>query len=85
MTPPSRAVARSVPVAGSQAASVGQPGRRPSRPGFLLLVALLWILTGILTLARLHASWKLIPGVVAIGIGMLFLRGALATVVRRSR
>ncbi|HET7487095.1 MAG TPA: hypothetical protein VFJ85_04145 [Acidimicrobiales bacterium] len=65
------------------AAPPAQPGRRPSSPGFLLAVAVAWIAAGVIALVRLDASWKLIPGVVFIGIGLLFLRGAAATVVRR--
>jgi len=61
-----------------------QPGRRPSSPGFLLLVSLMWIGSGVVALVALHASWKLVPGIVFVGIGLLFLRGAAATVVRRS-
>ena len=86
MTPSIKGVART-PSPGARAApsaGVGQPGRHPSRPGFLLLVALLWIVVGVVVLTSLDASWKFIPGVVSIGIGLLFLRGALATIARRS-
>jgi len=62
-----------------------QVGKRPSQPGFLLLLAVLWIVAGIVELTRLHAGWKLIPGIVFIGIGLLFLRGAAQTVLRRSK
>ena len=65
-------------------AAVGQPGRRPSRPGLLLLVALMWITVGIVVLTSVSASWRIVPGIVAIGFGLLFLRGAAATVARRS-
>jgi len=50
----------------------------------LLLIALAWIGCGIVALAYLSASWKLVPGVVFIGVGLLFLRGAAATVSRRA-
>jgi hypothetical protein len=63
----------------------GRPGRRPSSPGFLLAVALVWIACGVAALVTLHASWKLVPGIVFIGVGLLFLRGAAATVVRRDQ
>jgi hypothetical protein len=33
-------------------------------------------------LFALTATWKYIPGVVFIGIGLFYLRGALATVAR---
>jgi hypothetical protein len=63
----------------------GQVGKRPSQPGFLLLLGIVWIACGIFALAKLHASWRLIPGIVFIGIGLLFVRGAATTVVRRSK
>jgi hypothetical protein len=44
----------------------------------------MWIAAGIMDLVALKASWKLIPGIVSIGIGLLFLRGAAATVARRA-
>ena len=62
-----------------------QVGRRPSQPGFLLLVGVVWIGCGIYALAGLTAGWKLIPGIVFIGIGLLFIRGAAQTVLRRSK
>ena len=59
-----------------------QIGRRPSRPGVLFVVAAMWIGCGILAMVALTASWKYIPGVVFIGIGLFYLRGALGTVAR---
>jgi len=44
----------------------------------------MWIGAGVVALVSLTASWKLVPGIVFIGIGLLFLRGAAATVVRRA-
>ncbi|MCL5948027.1 MAG: hypothetical protein M1420_02530 [Actinobacteria bacterium] len=63
----------------------GQVGRRPSRPSFLALVAVLWIAAGGLTLLYLHASWKLIPAIVYFGFGALYLRAAVASVIRRQK
>jgi hypothetical protein len=63
----------------------GQVGKRPSQPGFLLLLGIVWIACGIIALTSLHAGWKLIPGIVFIGIGLLFVRGAATTVVRRTK
>ena len=60
-----------------------QAGKRPSNPATLLVIALAWIGCGIFALVFLKAGWKLIPGVVFIGVGLLFLRGAAATVARR--
>jgi hypothetical protein len=72
-----------VPRPPSTPPGAGQIGRRPSSPGFLLLLAAVWIGCGVVALVRLTATWKLVPGIVFIGIGLLFLRGAAATVVRR--
>jgi len=63
----------------------GQVGRRPSSPGFLLAVGVVWILCGVYALVGLNASWKLIPGVVFIGIGLLWLRGAVTAGARQDR
>ena len=62
----------------------GQVGRRPSPPALLFAIAASWIGVGIVALVELSASWKLIPAIVFIGIGMMYLRGALTTVVRRN-
>jgi hypothetical protein len=59
-------------------------GRRPSSPGFLLLLGASWIACGIIAIVGMSASWRLIPGIVFIGIGALFLRAAATTVVRRN-
>jgi hypothetical protein len=59
-------------------------GRRPSRPGLLFAVAAMWIVVGVFVFVTFTASWKLIPAAVSVGIGALYLRGALATVARRS-
>jgi hypothetical protein len=60
-------------------------GRRPSSPAFLLFVAIMWLAVGVVMFLSLSTGWRLIPSIVAIGIGLLFLRGAGATVVRRER
>jgi hypothetical protein len=60
-------------------------GRRPSSPGFLALVAVMWIAVGVIMFLTLSTGWKLIPAIVAFGIGVLFLRGAGSTVLRRER
>jgi hypothetical protein len=59
-----------------------QPGRRPSNPTFLVLMALVWVACGVYAIVALDASWKLIPGIFFIGVGILFLRGAAVTVRR---
>jgi hypothetical protein len=63
----------------------GQVGKRPSPPANLFVVGLAWVVCGIGAFFVLHASWKIVPGVVFIGIGVLFLRGALTAVVRHDR
>ena len=62
---------------------VAQVGRRPSPPALLFAIAASWIAVGIVALVTLSVSWKLVPGVVFIGIGVLYLRAALTTVARR--
>ena len=59
-------------------------GRRPPNPGFLLLVGVMWIACGVIALVGMSASWKLIPGIVFIGIGGLFLRGAATAASQRN-
>jgi hypothetical protein len=60
-----------------------QIGRRPSSPGFLALVGFMWAGVGVIVLLTMSWSWKLVPAIVAFGIGFLFLRGAARTVIRR--
>ncbi|MCA1844446.1 MAG: hypothetical protein LC792_14905 [Actinobacteria bacterium] len=47
-------------------------------------MALMWIAAGIWALVALTAGWKLVPGIVFIGLGLLYLRGAAVTVARRA-
>jgi hypothetical protein len=51
---------------------------------FLFTIAIGWIACGVVALVALDASWKFVPGIVFIGIGLFFLRGAAATVARHS-
>jgi hypothetical protein len=60
-----------------------QIGRRPSNPSFLALVGLMWVVAGVAALLKLRAGWKIAVGIVFIGIGLFYLRGAAMTVVRR--
>ena len=64
-------------------ASPGQVGRRPSNPALIMLVGLIWVGCGVYALFSLTASWKLIPAILFVGIGLFFIRGAAATYVRR--
>jgi len=45
----------------------------------------LWIAAGVLTLLYLHVSWKLIPTIVYFGFGALYLRAAIASVIRQQK
>ena len=58
-------------------------GKHPSSPWLLAVVGLAWLAAAVFALLRLHASWKLIPVVVFAGIGVLYLRGAAASYLRR--
>lgn len=60
-------------------------GRRPSSPGFLAVVGVAWIACGLVELFALTASWRIAAAVVFFGIGLLFLRGASAAVLRRAQ
>ena len=84
MTPKANTPHRRREPAGNETAPVPEVGRRPSNPAFLLLLGIMWVLCGVIAFARLDASWRLIPAVVFVGIGGLFLRGAATTIVRRN-
>ena len=43
----------------------------------------MWLTVGIVILVGVSASWHIVPGIFAIGIGLYFLRGAAASLVRR--
>ena len=58
-------------------------GRRPSNPSFLLLIGLIWIAAGVYALVKLSAGWKVIPAIFFVGVGVLYLRGAIVTINRR--
>jgi hypothetical protein len=65
--------------------SIGQVGRRPSPPLVPLLSGTMWIIVGIAMFVVLTAGWRFIVGGVCIGVGLLFVRGGLVAIVRRSR
>ena len=58
-------------------------GKRPSNPGFLLVVGVMWLAAAVIAEVGLHSSWKLIIVVVFAGIGLLYLRGAAGSYLRR--
>jgi len=45
----------------------------------------MWLAVGVVMFLTLSTGWRLIPSIVAVGIGLMFLRGAGATVARRER
>ena len=75
--------------AGKGGPSVRQPqgppvvGKRPSRPGFLAVAALLWFAAAIVAFFGLHTGLKLIPVICFAGVGFLYLRGAAGSYLRR--
>ena len=73
---------KAAPPPADDASATPQVGRRPSSPAFLFGLAAVWIICGAIAGTVLQTSWKLIPAIVFVGIGMFFLRGALQTVVR---
>ena len=60
-----------------------QVGKRPSNPLFLLAVALAWLAAGAMAYFGLHRTWKLIPVICFVGVGLLYLRGAAGSYLRR--
>ena len=62
-----------------------QVGKRPSSPFTLAATGLVWIACGVIALTALHASWKFIPAIFFIGVGLLWMRGAAVTLARHER
>ena len=48
-----------------------------------VLAGLMWLVVGIIALVTFTASWKYVVGIVAIGVGLLFLRGGITALVRQ--
>ena len=61
-----------------------QVGKRPSPPGLLFLIGAVWVVAGIVLIFALHSSWKLVPVVVSIGIGLLYIRGGITALARHA-
>ena len=70
--------------AGRDADTPGQVGRRPSSPLFLLIVGVGWVACGIVAFVALTASWKLVPAIFFVGVGALWIRGAVTAAARQS-
>jgi len=45
----------------------------------------MWVAAGVIVLFAMHAGWRFVPAVVFVGIGLFFVRGASATILRRER
>ena len=82
-TPPARAARRSVmpdkvgPFARpNKDAPLGQVGRRPSSPGKLLFFSVVYLVCGTLSFFVIKGTLGIILGIVLIGVGLLWLRGA---------
>jgi hypothetical protein len=63
----------------------GQVGRRPPNPFVPMLAGIMWIVVGIIVLTTFTAGWRFVVGAVSIGVGLLFVRGALTALARRDR
>jgi len=50
-----------------------------------LLIGVAWVGCGIVAFVTFTVSWKLIPAVVFVGIGLLWIRGAVNAAVRQDR
>ncbi|WP_298209234.1 hypothetical protein [Ferrimicrobium sp.] len=62
-----------------------QVGRRNAPPMLLAGLAVMWMVSGLACELYLHTSWKLIPVVVAFGIGVLYLRASAGAYLRQYR
>ncbi len=70
------------PAGTGQPKPMGQVGKRPSNPTFLAVVGLAWIICGIAAFFVFKESWRIVVGVVFIGIGLYWMRGSFATIAR---
>jgi hypothetical protein len=50
-----------------------------------MAVGLMWVAAGVIALFAMTAGWRFVPAVVFAGIGLYFVRGASATILRRER
>jgi hypothetical protein len=62
-----------------------QVGKRPSSPLMLAATGIVWIVCGVIALTTFKATWKFIPAIVFIGVGLLWMRGAAVTLARHER
>ncbi|MGH2717781.1 MAG: hypothetical protein ACRDJU_04280 [Actinomycetota bacterium] len=66
-------------------AAQGPPvvGKRPSNPGLLAAIAVMWFVAAVAVVFLIHEEWKIVPVIVFAGIGFLYLRGAAGAYSRR--
>jgi hypothetical protein len=62
---------------------LGQVGRRPSSPAKLLTFAIVYVVCGVLSFFVIGKTLRVILGVVMIGIGLLWFRGAATAQLRQ--
>lgn len=81
---PARPAAKPAAKAGPRQPS-GPPvvGKRPSKPAFLALIAILWFAAAVVAFFGIHRGWHLIPVVFFAGVGLFYLRGAAGSYLRR--
>ena len=51
----------------------------------LAATGIAWIVCGVVALTTLTATWKFIPAIFFIGVGLLWMRGAAVTFARHER
>jgi hypothetical protein len=81
------------PTSAERAAAKSRPGideramvgRRPSNPAWLLVLGVAWIACGFGAVFGLTAGWRFVPGVFFLGVGLFFIRGSAASLLRRGR
>lgn len=64
---------------------LGQVGRRPSSPTKLLVFSIVYVACGVLSFFALKGTFGVVIGVVFIGIGLLWLRGAATAKLRQQQ
>ncbi len=64
---------------------LGQVGRRPSSPAKLAVFAVVYVAAGIASFFVLKGTLGVVIGVVFIGIGLLWARGAATAMLRQER
>ena len=61
---------------------LGQVGRRPSSPAKLLLFAVVYIVCGVISFVVIGHTLGVVLGIVLIGVGLFWFRGAATTQLR---